>query len=106
MNNPFGITDKSYLVILDALKQCAEIEKATIFGSRAKRNYKAGSDIDIAIAGRHCTMQTAVSLENYLNEEAPVPFHVDVVCYNQLKHAELKDHIDKVGKDFYKPTRP
>ncbi|MEW5845474.1 MAG: nucleotidyltransferase domain-containing protein [Bacteroidota bacterium] len=47
----FGISEKSYLLIIDVLKSYPEVEAAIIFGSRAKGNYKNGSDIDLALIG-------------------------------------------------------
>ena len=105
MNN-FGISDKSYQLILSAFSKFPEVEKVKVFGSRAKGNYKNGSDIDLAISGENCTNKTAMNLNGLLNEEIPVPYHIDVVCYNQLKHAELKEHIDRVGIICYEQTQP
>lgn len=51
MNNNFGISDFSFNCICDTLKKYEDIERALIFGSRAKGNYKKGSDIDLAIYG-------------------------------------------------------
>ncbi len=44
MNNKFGIYDKSYDLIVEAIAKVREIDKAVIFGSRAMGNYKKGSD--------------------------------------------------------------
>ena len=45
MNSHFGITEKSYNYIVAYLKTKPQIEKVILFGSRAKGNYKKGSDI-------------------------------------------------------------
>lgn len=105
MNN-FGISDKSYQLIISELVKFPEVEKVVVFGSRAKGNYKSGSDIDLAIIGENCSDKTALNLNGLLNEEIPVPYHIDVVCYNQLKHTELKEHIDRVGITFYEQNKP
>ena len=102
--NRFGISATSYELILSTLSDFPEIEKAIVFGSRAKGNYKHGSDIDLAILGSACTENTAMNLSGLLNEELPIPYRIDVVCYNQLNHPELKEHIDRVGIVFYTRT--
>ncbi|CCQ98330.1 DNA polymerase beta domain protein region [[Clostridium] ultunense Esp] len=99
--NPFGISEKSYQLLLDAFRQHAEVEEVILFGSRAKGNHKKGSDIDLAIKGKHCSPELALQLQTYLNEELPIPYMVDVVDYNSLSHKELKEHIDRVGKKLY-----
>src|SRR5436190_1750124 len=96
--NPFGISDKSYDLIVNSFSKFPEVEAVIVFGSRAKGNFKTGSDIDLAIKGEQCTQQTAFHLSAFLNEELPVPYHIDIVYYNDLDNKELKEHIDRVGK--------
>ena len=48
-----GLRKKEIDYLLDVFKQFSEIEEVIIFGSRAKKNYKSGSDIDLAIKGRN-----------------------------------------------------
>jgi predicted nucleotidyltransferase len=101
MNNRFGITEKSYNYIVSYLKTKPQIEAVILFGSRAKGNYKRGSDIDLAIKGKESSPELAIDIESFINEEIPVPYTVDVVDYNSLKKKELKEHIDRVGVLFY-----
>lgn len=102
MNNAFGISDKSYTLLLDAFKHYAQIEEVILFGSRAKGNYKKGSDIDLAIKGEKCTPELAVGIAGFINGELPVPYMIDIIDYNTLNHAGLKEHIDRAGVTFYK----
>lgn len=97
----FGISQKSMEMILSALAQREEIEKASIFGSRSMGNYKNGSDIDIAIYGINITAEILNKISIELNEKLPLPYYFDVVHYESLKHEGLKEHIDKFGKSFY-----
>ncbi len=99
---PFGISNKSYQLILSALSKYTEVEEVIIFGSRAKGNYKTASDIDLAIKGKDCNELLAMKINAYLNEELPVPYHIDVVNYNGLSNKNLKEHIDRVGKIFFR----
>ncbi len=97
----FGVSQKSIEMIISALMQREEIEKASIFGSRSMGNYKKGSDIDIAIYGIRVISEILNKISIELNEKLPLPYYVDVVHYESLKHDDLKEHIDKFGKDFY-----
>lgn len=105
MNNPFGISDQSYRLLIEALTKQSQIEEVVLFGSRAKGNYKKGSDIDLAIKGTDCTPRLALDLSAYLNEELPIPYMVDVIDYHSLEHRELKEHIDRVGIIFYQKKK-
>lgn len=97
MNNSFGISDRSYSYIISYLKKQPQVEEVILFGSRAKGNYKKGSDIDLAIKGKACTPELAVDIESFINEVMTIPYNVDVVDYNSLKKKELKEHIDRFG---------
>jgi nucleotidyltransferase substrate binding protein (TIGR01987 family) len=48
---PYGLRDSDVTQILTVLEQCHEVDAALLFGSRAKGNYKRGSDVDLAIVG-------------------------------------------------------
>lgn len=51
MKNKFGLFDNDLETIVSVLSQYNKVDKAYIFGSRAKGNFKNGSDIDIALKG-------------------------------------------------------
>lgn len=100
--NRFGISEKSFRLLLETFAKYPQVEEVIIFGSRAKGNYKKGSDIDLAIKGEKSSASLAQNLGAYINEELPIPYMVDVVDYCSLKHQELREHIDRVGVRFYK----
>ena len=79
-----------------------EIEKAVIFGSRSKGNYRKGSDIDIAIYGENIHVDEPLKLSATLNEEIPIPYFCDVVAPQFIESKELISHIERVGTIFYK----
>lgn len=103
MNNPYGISDKSYNLLLETIASLPGIEKAVIFGSRAMGNYKKGSDIDIAIFGKDINFDNLFRLQTILNQQLPIPYHVDVVHFNTIESKELQDHITDNGIKIY-PT--
>ena len=98
----FGITPKSFELIVESIAARPEIERVLIFGSRAMGNAKHGSDIDLALYGEKVTRATAESLSGELNERAPIPYSVDVVAYREIDHDGLKDHIDTEGREFFR----
>jgi len=101
MNTNFGISDKSYQVILEALQSFPEIEEAKVFGSRALGNYQKGSDIDLAIYGCKVSEKTALNLSALLNERLNIPYEIDVVAPAYLTNNSLNEHILRVGKSIY-----
>lgn len=98
----FGLSENALSIIQNELASHIEIEQASIFGSRAKGNHKPGSDIDIAIIGKNLDALLALNINGKLNESSPLPFRFDIVNYNDISNPDLKSHIDRVGKIFYK----
>jgi predicted nucleotidyltransferase len=97
----FGLIESDVRYINIALGKFSEIECGIIFGSRAMGNYKKGSDIDLAIKGKGVTSKTLYKLSDLLNEEFPLPYFFDLIHYEAISNANLKDHIDKEGKIIY-----
>ncbi|EQB89321.1 putative nucleotidyltransferase [Clostridium punense] len=100
----FGLKEFDLSYIIKKVSEFNEIEKAVIFGSRAKGNYKAGSDIDIAIMGDKVNFDVMSKLHSLLEDRGPLPYLFDIIDYTHLNHDELKAHIDRVGKVIYEKT--
>lgn len=100
--NDLGLDKEEVKEIKEVIEKYAEVETAYIFGSRAKGNYKRGSDIDIAVKGKNITIDTIASLLNKLEEETTLPYFFDVIHYDTCSTKELVEHIDRVGVCIYK----
>ena len=96
----FGIYPKSYQEILRIIDSCFSIDEVIIYGSRAKGNYKEGSDIDISLRGE-VTNDDLSKLWHRL-DDSYIPYKFDISIYNQLNSESLKEHINRVGKTLYK----
>ena len=75
----FGLSDTVIKELQDVFRRHANIEKVLIFGSRSKGNYRAGSDIDLAVIGKDIDYNLLLS----------------ILC------TPIGDHIDRVGQVFY-----
>lgn len=91
-----GINDASLHIILSTLSECQVVSQAILFGSRAKGNYKQGSDIDLAIKGQGIDKDVLSSL-NAAFEESSLIYFVDIISYEHIANPDLKSHIDRVG---------
>jgi predicted nucleotidyltransferase len=89
-----GIPNEYGSLIANQLKH-DYVQKAVVFGSRAKGNYKASSDIDIALYGAISFEQLAEI--NYAIKNLGLPWGVDVVAIELVSEAALKEHIEHVG---------
>ncbi len=101
MKNKFGLLDADVEAISGVLSNHPKVEKAYIFGSRAKGNFKNGSDVDIALKGDKMDFDTVSQISYLLNEETNMPYKFDVLNYNAVKEPDLLVHIDRVGIEVY-----
>lgn len=105
MSNNFGLRENDISIICNILSQYPQVLQALIFGSRAKGNYRQGSDVDIAIKGKDITSKIVNQISFILNEETTMPYHFDILHYENIKEPELLQHIDRVGKIFYEKDK-
>lgn len=99
-----GLSSKDLTLIRQAAEAYPEIEQLVLFGSRAKGNYRKGSDVDLAVMGSKVTYETITQLADRLNEELPLPWFFDVLDYHTLTEPALKEHIDRVGLVLFQAT--
>lgn len=76
-----------------------QIEKVLLYGSRAKGNYRPGSDIDLTLIGEQLTMSHLMQIENEL-DELLLPYKIDLSLFHEIESRELTDHIRRVGVVF------
>lgn len=92
-----GLNEKEVALIYGVLKNANAIDKAVIFGSRAKGNSCYNSDIDLALFGENYNL---TELHEKL-DDLPLPYKFDLVNYTAINNNELKNHIDRVGVVLY-----
>ena len=96
----FGLTSEIIIKINSVFNQYKNIDEVVIFGSRAKGNFRANSDIDLAIKSDNISLSTLQEIENKL-EELYIPNTIDLIVYKNIKNEDLISHINRVGKKFY-----
>ena len=90
-----GISQNALDKIKDFLFSSQSVKEVILYGSRAKGNYKEGSDIDLTIKGSlvfEDLAKLSAALDN-LN----LPWKIDLSLYSYITNEELLDHIDRIG---------
>jgi uncharacterized protein len=105
MSNPaatqtHGLSERDIRTITAILQKYPDVVQVYLFGSRAKGNFHAGSDIDLAIMNAEIEESTIRKLKEDF-EESSLPYFVDIVHFPSLTHPELKEHVLRVGVSFY-----
>ncbi len=97
---PFGLSTLTIDKLNSVFSQHNSIDSVLIYGSRAKGNYRAGSDIDLTIMGSEIPFSEFMQIENLI-DDLMLPYTVDLSQYKLLSNADLIAHIDRVGVKFY-----
>ena len=95
-----GLSTKTINLINGVFNKYSAIKKAVLYGSRAKGNYKKGSDIDLTLYSDDVSHELLVSIMVDL-DELLLPYMIDLSFYTQINNENLKEHIDRVGVVFY-----
>jgi predicted nucleotidyltransferase len=96
----YGLTEATVEKICGVFARFPEIEKAVLYGSRAKGNFKTGSDIDLTLYGVALTPNLRSTIASEL-DDLLLPYTIDLSIFAELDHAELREHIERVGDVFY-----
>lgn len=97
----FGLPETTILKLHSVFVNYPEIAEILIYGSRAKGNFREGSDIDISLKGKNLS-QNILSELNLDIDDLNTPYFYDLSIYHKLTSTDLKTHIDKYGQVFYK----
>lgn len=96
----FGLSDTVIEELKEVFRHHLNVTKVLIFGSRSKGNYRAGSDIDLALVGTNLDYRQMLDISTEI-DELGLLYSIDLVNYNQKKGTPIGDHIDRVGQVFY-----
>ena len=98
---PYGLSETVIKKLLDVFSSTTEIDEVVLFGSRAKGNFKEGSDIDLALKGINLSINTIRKFELDI-DNLLLPYVVDLVIYSNITEPLLTAHIDRAGICLYK----
>ncbi|ADQ07635.1 DNA polymerase beta domain protein region [Caldicellulosiruptor hydrothermalis 108] len=96
----FGIEEEILNKIIEIFKKYKQVRKACIFGSRARGDYRRGSDVDICIWLEEESENPIYKIQDEL-EEVNTILLFDVVAFNSITKESLKESIIKEGVIIY-----
>lgn len=97
----FGLKQEDIDKINHVFARYEGIDSVIVYGSRAKGNFKAGSDIDLTIIENSISFPKFLEIENSL-DDLLLPYKIDLSLKRKITTVDLLSHIDRVGKLFYK----
>jgi len=97
----FGLKETTIQKICQVLSHYPQVEKAILYGSRAKGNYKNGSDIDLTLrGGADLTLNVIYKILDDL-DELLLPYTIDLSIFKDIGDLDVIEHIQRVGVTFY-----
>lgn len=96
----FGLKESTISQIITVLEKYPEVESAILYGSRAKGNYREGSDIDLTLTGAQLTYRIVARMEVEI-DDLLLPYLFDISILSHIDNPDVVDHINRVGKPFY-----
>ncbi|MCP4457583.1 MAG: nucleotidyltransferase domain-containing protein [Cytophagales bacterium] len=97
----YGLSDQNITDISHCFAIQDNVEEVWLYGSRAKGNFRPGSDVDLTIKGKSLALTDLYRIENAL-DDLLLPYTFDLSLYHQIDNKDLLAHIERVGKVFYK----
>ena len=97
----YGLPDAALREIRAVLARYPQVEQAILYGSRAKGNYKNGSDIDLALRGGADLTQSALYKISDELDDLLLPHTIDLSIFANIRDAGLMDHIQRAGVVFH-----
>lgn len=98
-----GLSESAVERIQGVLAHFPEVEKALLYGSRAKGTHRPGSDIDLTLCGSALGQTLLARIDEAL-DDLLLPYKIDLSEMASLTHPALLEHIRRVGIVFYEKS--
>ena len=101
----YGLKEKNIEKISSVFALFNNIEKAILYGSRAKGNFRPESDIDICLKGEKISLSEQFKIENEL-DNLLIASKIDLSLFHKINNFQLIEHINRIGITFYEKSSP
>jgi uncharacterized protein len=100
----YGLQESTIQKICAVLARYPQVDKAVLYGSRAKGNYRNGSDIDLTLCGgADLTLHVVYRIMDDL-DDLLLPYTIDLSIFSNITDASVIEHIERVGITFYEKS--
>lgn len=97
----FGLDAEDIERICNVFVRYPAVVEVYIYGSRALGTQRSGSDIDLTLKGDNLDLKTLNRISNEL-DDLLLPYMFDLSLFAQIENDALREHIERVGRVFYK----
>lgn len=101
MITAYGLTERQLQQLSELFGHYPQLERVVLYGSRAKGNFRPGSDVDITLMGKELTKTDLNNLENEI-DDLLLPYFFDISLFHKISNPDLMEHIERVGKVIFR----
>ena len=99
-----GLKGRHRSAIIDVIAANDRVERAVLFGSRAKGTNTVTSDVDIALYGDSLTLTDQARLAGAIGD-IPMAQSVELVLYDSIDNPAFREHIQTHGVEWYRRAK-
>ena len=97
---PYGLKAETLDSICAVLSAHPGVVRAVLYGSRAKGNFRDGSDIDLCLIAPSLGLMEQLQIDAEL-DDLLLPYKIDLSRFHALDNPALIDHVQRVGVTVY-----
>ncbi|MGM9699737.1 MAG: nucleotidyltransferase family protein [Prevotella sp.] len=92
----YGIDNNELRKIKSAIASMKGVDKAILYGSRAKGCHKPFSDVDISLVGKNLSINDLLHLHTVIDDML-LPYEIDINIFDRITNEKLREHILRCG---------
>ncbi|RNI39150.1 nucleotidyltransferase domain-containing protein [Hanamia caeni] len=96
----YGLKEETVNELKKIFSGFPDVEEVILYGSRAKGNYKPGSDIDLTFKGNNLSLKILNKISLQI-DNLFLPYTFDLSVFEHIENKELIDHIQRIGQILY-----
>lgn len=96
----FGLSENTIKKLRDTFACVSSVEEVIVYGSRARGDYRACSDIDITLRGNSITSSDLTKLY-FLIDDLLLPYTIDLSVFSEIRNEKLIENIEKEGVQLF-----
>ena len=97
---PFGLPEEAVRRIREILAAEPRVERARLFGSRARGDERPASDIDLCLEGDRLDLPTLLTLQTRL-DALDLPWKIDLLAWDGITDPALREGIRVHGQVIF-----
>ncbi len=101
----YGLDNDAIYQIISVLTENSKINEVILFGSRAKGNFRHGSDVDLSLIGKELQLNDVLNASIAI-DDLSLPYKFDIVIYDRITEKALIDHINRSGIVLFDRNNP